>query len=422
MDEDPKMEENMKLQIEDNEQDVNCIKDAQNEDINKQPKRRRGEYIKLALTANEQAEYIRIQCPTEVVSTIKTLAAAVAIMSNTLEEMEIAQAKTNEILKKFISRLEKSEKPGTKVNFLPYTDENNTSKQNINWNQRQTRMDNAKEQSTEKTQTIFQKPCKGGAPESHQIKELTIQNANLTTSWSLPGELKNGQQIDSEIRDSSTKQGKQGNGIAAMLPSYKNVAAMKNIVGRKNIITITDQTIHRPQEAQINQELMKTLTIQHQQPITQEIVAHRFHRITVSKEMTVSKWRQLLKENKVPPISIYTPFKNTLEILVHKNQEEQLLAFFATIDRLPEQINPYIRRDGKSEPLAIESIQRTAMKRINWIQYERTAAGMQYLISTIQQASQYLDENHAQEVEKELNHQLQIRKWNKVILNQSVKQ
>lgn len=102
-----------------------------------------------------------------------------------------------------------------------------------------------------------------------------------------------------------------------------------------------------------------------------------------------------------------------MELLVAEDQEKTTVDFFATIDRHPEDPDPYIRRDGSTDPLGIVSILRTAQRRTNWIQYERTAAGIHYLVTTITAALKLLpiDSQQSKQLQQELQTQLKARNW-----------
>lgn len=192
----------------------------------------------------------------------------------------------------------------------------------------------------------------------------------------------------------------QGNGQAAPVPSYREVAARRLIGHRRTTVVLS-----RPAETMDDVEIVEApstakdaalkakLTMEPRPAPTHEVVALRFERLSSRQKVSARDWRQILKEKEIVPYTILFPHFNTIEVVIPKDQEKKTKAFFQAIDRQPVNPNPFSRRDGKTEALSDTTIQRIVTERIHMLQYERSVAAACYIEITIREGIKPLKEN-----------------------------
>lgn len=101
------------------------------------------------------------------------------------------------------------------------------------------------------------------------------------------------------------------------------------------------------------------------------------------KKVPAKEWRTILKEKEIVPHTILFPHQNALEILIPKDQEVKTRQFFRSLDRTAVNPDPYARRDGQKTPLPPETLEKTALQRIEMLQYERSLVAIKYLEKTV---------------------------------------
>lgn len=173
----------------------------------------------------------------------------------------------------------------------------------------------------------------------------------------------------------------QGN-EAATHPArtYRDVVARRPMGHKKDTVTVT-APCQQLDDIIVVQDpsLRKTLTSEPRAPQNHQLVVLRFEKMAHRKKVPAAEWRKLLKERQIVPHTILFPRPNSLELLIPKDQETATRRFFKSIDRTPVDPNPYVRRDGLSNPLPVETLERTVNQRIEMIQFEMRLVAVRYL-------------------------------------------
>lgn len=205
---------------------------------------------------------------------------------------------------------------------------------------------------------------------------------------------------------------------ATATTTYSSVAA-RNLVGNRadtiQIIPTQSHTMENTQ--QLNQtskapkEVLTRLTTTIREPEMHKITALRFPNMAPRKRVNAREWRDILRQESITTFAILFPRYNTLEILIPAEQEKQTTQFFQTLNREPEDPNPYKRRDGKKDALTQETLFRQVQGRIQMLKYERSVIALRYLNKTILDGTKMLEPAERQQLETELNHLMQDKRF-----------
>lgn len=187
----------------------------------------------------------------------------------------------------------------------------------------------------------------------------------------------------------------QGNGPAAPIPSYREVAARRLIGHWKAQVVVHPHGSEMEPEIEVasaSKEAIKKLTTQTYQPERHEVVVLRFEKMASRKKISAGEWRKILREKQITPHGILFPRLTTLELVLPKDQEQKTRAFFASLGRNGTPPDPYARRDGQSGPLPPDVLERTVQQRISMLEHEWSMVTVRYIESTVTQGLEILPE------------------------------
>lgn len=121
-------------------------------------------------------------------------------------------------------------------------------------------------------------------------------------------------------------------------------------------------------------------------PMMHEVTAIEVRRVTNRRKAPASQWRERLKALKVYPKMVWHAGMNRLELLIPTCSMAAVADMLRNMAAEFGPAKPYMRRDGKEEPLDESTIAAIARGRLEAIPFQRSSAARRYLLETVGQA------------------------------------
>ena len=177
------------------------------------------------------------------------------------------------------------------------------------------------------------------------------------------------------------KTAKSGNGRPATKTTHKEMAGKRVVGNRKDTISFAplEKVPHSEEVTVMDQEVSQRLILPKAPPPKDiQAIAIRIERVQPRNKAPASEWRKQLAKDKITPFSVTFPYRTSLEIVLPKEQEVGMRKFLNKMDRVPENPDPYCRRDGKPGPLSDEIIQKVIEQRLRTMELERSVVGLHH--------------------------------------------
>lgn len=170
---------------------------------------------------------------------------------------------------------------------------------------------------------------------------------------------------------------------------WKVVQPRKPIIGyRKDQIQIIENPTDLV-ETDLSMDSMENLPTEFCQrtppvPQTHEVTVLRFNNTPPRHLKSAMQWREkVFLAHNIKTHSILHPTMTSLEVVANKEDHNKILALMKNLKYTAVDVNPYLRRDGRAEPLDDEILRKTCLQRIRMLQYERSIVGIRWLMTTI---------------------------------------
>lgn len=180
----------------------------------------------------------------------------------------------------------------------------------------------------------------------------------------------------------------QGNGRPTVAIHNPAVGAKRKIVGsRQDSVKVVQPSskIFEQKEVPENNTLAKQMTLpERKEPRELKVLPIKIDRVMPRTKCPAKQWREVLRERNIRPFSIYFPHLTAVEILIAAEDEGKMHQLLAELQKTPVNADPYVRRDGKEDPLPDEVIQKIVEQRIQMLKYETGMTGIRYLQQIIE--------------------------------------
>lgn len=179
-----------------------------------------------------------------------------------------------------------------------------------------------------------------------------------------------------------------GNGKPSMIQARKIVDGPKRIVGSpKDTIEFLAAPVamnSSMEDQVIDITLARSLMLPPpRDPKTIQTMPIRIERTQPRRLCKEKDWREKLREKGISPFSIMFPYPTTVEILIRSEDHSKMEAFLQSINVQSSNPDPFLRRDGKAEPLSEEILTNLLQQRIRMLSREHSGVGIRYLQNII---------------------------------------